>query len=131
LTEECGGIDHVRYGGTDNEVFNGILWSIPGVKVEKISYKADLMEIDEHLDKGGIIAVNHLYKKEEYGHYCLVVARTEKAYVLVNEHTNKIYSRVPRKRLHNLLQLDRFNFGTYNCSVAWFITKARNSKDGK
>ena len=123
LIELCGGKERVKESGTNIDVVNVLLGSICGVDIQKVSHGAKLREINKHLDSGGIVALAHLLKEEDCGHYCLILSRTKNRYVIVNAYENRVFSRITPQSLQKTLNLDRWSLGCYNCSVVWFLTK--------
>ena len=119
--------------GTYSKEFDrAIKYFRPIIKI-KTKKKPDLKDIDNCVDKGGIVVIGYVYKfhEIEQAHFALIIGRTKTRYILVNDSRRFIFSTSRPSALEKKLKyvgtaeewksVDRDE----RCCKAWFVEKRK------
>jgi hypothetical protein len=113
-------VDCEPIGGTDPaDLFHG-LSQIGELKVKKIFHVPRLEEIDKELDRGRAIILRYLHAYGG-GHYALIIGRTKRYYILVNDSYTKTVKKRSRKTLIKMIREKAVYPGTHMFCVAWSV----------
>lgn len=105
--------------GTDPlDLFYGLV-QLDELVVKKVLHVPRLKEIDDELDKGRVIIIRYFHAQG--GHYCLIIGRTEKYYIVVNDHQKKTVMKRSRKTMRKMIRERRIYPGVHKFCVAWSI----------
>jgi hypothetical protein len=95
------------------------LLSTDELRIKEIYHVPRLKEIDKELSKGRAVILRYFH--DQGGHYTLIVGKTKKYYILVNDAWHKTVIKRSRKTMSKMLRGEVVEPGAHRFSVAWSI----------
>lgn len=111
-----------RLRGTDPWILEQTLKRVPELSIQYVLNVPNLRDIDEELKKGRSVLLRYFHSHG--GHYTLIVGRTKKFYVVVNDSPKKAISYRSRKKMKKLINNSVVAAGEFCYAVAWSLESA-------
>lgn len=87
---------------------------------------ATLKDLDRWIDAGNIVLFCYYWGKNKVGHYALIIGRTDKSYICVNDSNQRVISYNLRSVMKSKLKVKSWHPGAYICSCCWAIGRKQN-----